>query len=1040
MKLQTIRIQIFVLILLTALLTAINFPAWGQSECGTPSEQDIQPPDCLSFIGNLPMDGCDDFNQYAPHVPEQTPIKTIRLVAHSFQRDVPPARNFEDNPTDIGHIQTMVNTMNTLWNNMPATTPPQANPISDSRIRFVLHPQVFFWTDSDAWCEGTPQSGNPEYGCDMYDMYVANSALLTEDLKQNSIHIFFTGTRLCPDENAFINGAWASGIPAIGEKFVVIRGAYHFGVEDNNLGVYSTPNPAWFPWKLTHEVGHVLGLIHQPGTYMGGGLNQTDVGFTVTQLARMHYFLENPNHCGLNGTCTDIANTVQTDYCNLNTAETITIQNGQPVVWDVDKKLNTDVVVATGGELIIRCTIGMASGANIWVRRGARLIVDGGTITHNRTVWGGCANPGNPQQAKWSGIRVFGNPGVPHNDHMDEVTYVQSSTDPGIVLLLGATLEYARNAISSNNSGGFGGFVFATGCTFLNNNRTVEFAPYTPTNLSQFLDCEFRNEDGFGWAGITNWGTRGMLVDDCLFRGFTNVGILGYDAGMTIINSTFDQNFHGVRSIATTTLAGNFNVGTLNENDGNTFTSNRVGAYGIPTNRFFVRYNSFLDNQFGVAVNGESQFEIEHNTFGSDIDDNYVGIDLEQTGNVFNRSRCNQYLNDLGIGIDASGNNDPFEFENEDFHTIFDVNVSQIQNGTGGGDAGQIGNQGGLGDAQWNLFSDFPENSFHINTIGSTVFFDYFFPVPLPDPRMEPNCDINGGTGCPAGQPNNYERHGTSGGDWICGNPPGFSPCATKPCYEAILDTIAYLESEIANGNNGEAMLQLLREWKLQKMHVFHELVNNWLEEGELEEIDTLLLEENTNQAKRYRIGLKILQQDYTGAQTLVNSFPTDTDDNQNFKTVQQINLERLTTGETFALSTTQENTLLEIAGEKTQASAYAKSLLMVLTDTIFNPDIPEELQERSRENNPPSQNMVALTVQPNPASGFVTIGIPVFDDNGASRLKITDEMGRIIRDIPVSAGESIGLETNDWKAGIYFVTLLQSDGRLQTTKLILNH
>ena len=106
------------------------------------------------------------------------------------------------------------------------------------------------------------------------------------------------------------------------------------------------------------------------------------LAFTECQLAHIHYHLS--NNCSTIVTKYDINVINMTNYCKKNPDEMIRIKAHEKVIWDYNKSLNTDVLVESGGELIISCRVGMATDALIKVQRGARLqVIDGGTVTHN---------------------------------------------------------------------------------------------------------------------------------------------------------------------------------------------------------------------------------------------------------------------------------------------------------------------------------------------------------------------------------------------------------------------------------------------------------------------------------------------------------------------------------------------------------------------------------------------------------------------------------------------------------------------------------
>ncbi len=73
--------------------------------------------------GTLPVTGCNNYRNYAPFRPNETPIKTLRLVFHVFQKDDGTV-NFQNTPVDIARIDQVVNRVNFLYQNNLAPDQP----------------------------------------------------------------------------------------------------------------------------------------------------------------------------------------------------------------------------------------------------------------------------------------------------------------------------------------------------------------------------------------------------------------------------------------------------------------------------------------------------------------------------------------------------------------------------------------------------------------------------------------------------------------------------------------------------------------------------------------------------------------------------------------------------------------------------------------------------------------------------------------------------------------------------------------------------
>lgn len=951
-------------------------------------------------------------------VPSYTPIKNIRVVMHVVQQD-DGSRNFQNTPAHLSIInQLMVQTNSyfqtlTFLTNTSATCPSPF--IADSRIRFVPTGQVYFHQDSDFWCAGTPAAS----ACGLYDLYVKNNPNIPDDLRYNTFHMFLLG---CKAPNNFQNSGYASGIPAIDEKYIVINSLYYHLFESPTPITSETAIGEWAK-NVAHEFGHTLGLYHSFGSdyccdtpQTSGSNNMMDYwpnasrALSQQQLSRMHFILE--GNCLPNGRCSDIHRTISTDYCNKDDAYDIVIPPGPPVIWNVSKKLTTDIVVPTGAELIIRCKIGLPEGATIKVERGARLFIDGGTITHNRTFRDACSS------GRWGGIRLAGNPGVMHQPGMANEANPIVPNGPGIVIIKEGTLEYAANAISTavpEGASHWGGFVHAENAQFINNGRSAEFMAYPHLSYCAFINCSFINENGTAKMGVTDWACNNILFDGCTFDGLTDFGLRVYDAGVTVVRSSFKGMPHAIESVATAPLALGLQIGSPDVSYKNIFTNNRVGIFATNSNSTFIEGNDFFDNETSVAGNGESALWIRKNNFeASSID-----IDLVQTGIGMKDISCNYY--DSFIGIDITGSNEGVRINGEDFSNTYDIFISNE-----GSNPGNVGfAQGQIGNARWNYFSPLsgspstglPRN---INTTGATVGFTYYHPAPTINQRLKPRCGLNEGCAIP----NNYFNQETFGGD-DCDDTiqPPDDDCKDKPCFLALGNAIASLEGIVAPTQEQQVALQQLQ---LARAQALLYLVNEAASTANWAEADALLNAENTQLARRWKYGLHLRQGNLAAAQNELNGYPQLSSDDTYFVAVQSINLSRLSQPGQYALSTADDQTLHLIADSRQPSASYAKGLLSMLKGELFFPELPDVSEARpGGEGFEPAQEVAtALQIYPNPAGEVVTIRAPRAEDGQAQEVVIFDALGRQVYIVEISGEHPISLNAASLGSGVFFAVL----------------
>ncbi len=287
--------------------------------------------------------------------------------------------------------------------------------------------------------------------------------------------------------------------------------------------------------------------------------------------------------------------------------------------WAVPHYMDTDLIIPTGKTLTISSTLYMASGTQIKVRRGAKLIVDGGKIT-SRAL---CI-----PSMMWQGIFVEGDPAKPQ-------TAIYQGT---VILKNNAIIEDARNAVSTSKlapDGGtlwthMGGIVQATNSTFRNNLRAVEFLTYHNTfvnpnsetpNLSYFKDCIFE--------------TTALLKDYQLSPSFfaTLLGVYGVKfTRNTFINripAQFDalQKGGGIFALDADFTIDGFCASPLpnggcNSWDGNVFKNLNNGIHLTSTqlNPQYSRVqgNAFINCKQAIIVEGVDYDAIKENTIKVD--------------------------------------------------------------------------------------------------------------------------------------------------------------------------------------------------------------------------------------------------------------------------------------------------------------------------------------------------------------------------------------------------------------------------------------
>ena len=365
--------------------------------------------------------------------------------------------------------------------------------------------------------------------------------------------------------------------------------------------------------------------------------------------------------------------------------------NGEDVLVNVintntDINTNTfargEVTIKSGNTLTLTSTLSMAPDAKIIVEPGAKLIVNGGTITN------AC-----PDEF-WAAIFVVGDRNQP-----------QTQQYQGYVELNNATIENARNAISTWYPGNWnttGGIIKATNTTFKNNLRSVEYLSYNNSNPNQglFTNCTFSwDENLFAHdksqlTHVTMYDVLGVKFIKCYFskddeyeEGNTILthGILSEEAGfevngrfevqdmnLVLKKSMFNNLDYGMRASNGNGKIFNVSNSIFNYNSCGVFSSS-VNDFKVTNSTFNIRpnFDPFVNPNadyiktisVGVSSDNSTGYTIINNEFNgisfpnqSFPPANTVGVDISNSGELSNIINNNSFDNLYG-GTQALGTN-----------------------------------------------------------------------------------------------------------------------------------------------------------------------------------------------------------------------------------------------------------------------------------------------------------------------------------------------------------------------------------------------
>ena len=236
-----------------------------------------------------------------------------------------------------------------------------------------------------------------------------------------------------------------------------------------------------------------------------------------------------------------------------------------------------------------------------------------------------------------------------------------------------------------------------------------------------------------------------------------------------------------------------------------------------------------------------------------------------------------------------------------------------------------------------------------------------------------------------------------------------------------------------------------------KKENLLRQLLNKFTDQKDYVQLDDLLNTENSTFALRTLVASKAARGDYSTAQSILDNLPTDTPDEQDYQTIQQINLQLsiATQNQTpFSLSTEQNEALQNIALAYGTQAPYAQTLLGILTGQTFDWQLPDLTENEKTTRIPYPQVPLAdlkalntLVVQPNPAQQSAQITLPPFAVEQNAQLQVFDVTGKLVQSISLNNSSTLTtLDVKDLANGLYIVSLSADGVRLAQAKMVVQH
>lgn len=613
---------------------------------------------------------CGDFMNYIPD--SHTQMKFLKVNVHFMQtEDVFNPMNFASNWDGVNAGSAMngdafanlvINTANQrLSANHEQTMPPGNNtPVIDRKYRYVLK-GVYYHASNTYWNNTSPTILRNQFGVNVGEEL--NIFFVSHPINGGGISggkSFYSGDRACTVIGAWnawqlgdTDCYWLAAYEVMHETghSLSLRHPHRFdsGPCDNNWDDFCTDTPTRGYVIQNFGIDPCCGSTVITPQCCNNMMNYSaDDPITPQQLARVHYTLTH-----------DMIEYLDKDtYCYNDPAQIETIGSTENLIWNNIRILRGDLILESGAKLTIRCTVFMPEKAKIIVKPGARLTIDGGTITHR------CG-------ALWEGIEVWGNANLP-----------QTLANQGYVLMINnATIEYARTAIRTIKNTGpthystldwskTGGIVRCSNSYFINNLKGVEFMSYHNknslnqqiNNTSYFFNCVFETNSIANFGGLSS--TTGISMWDV-----NGIRFYGCTMDYLVPVESVSERGNGIVSAKST-----FRVQDLGTDRCVFQNLNRAIDASGPMKGFYpyIDHAQFINNRGGVLLTGFGLSQITRNDF------NFVEID--EPGDVATYGvylqECQGYkveenhfdgsdgIMTFGIAVNNSGNHETEIYKN----------------------------------------------------------------------------------------------------------------------------------------------------------------------------------------------------------------------------------------------------------------------------------------------------------------------------------------------------------------------------------------
>ena len=697
----------------------------------------------------------------------------------------------------------------------------------------------------------------------------------------------------------------------------------------------------------------------------------------------------------------------------------VIINNGENITWqDEDKIIVKDIIVQTGGKLTIKNKVFLSPNSHIIVEKGAKLVLDGGTLTS-------CD--------EWQGIIVKGNSTAEQPDPNG----MPGPNQAGIVITKNnSIIENAHIGISTNYYGqwtdeDWGGLVQCTNTDFIGCWKAVEFMSYELENQSFLKNCRIGGGDNYTKEGVTIWNCNGILFDNCYMHNLDK-GILCIDADYRVWHeNTFEDCEYGIISSASSNGVANIDV-----RDNNHFNNNEWGIVisGNTAGNSGDIYGNYFEGCWKpVEVDGDELYKIKNNNFTESGYDVLVHSSNDHPSFIM----CNDMVYQ-GVGIVFSKKNENSYFKSNDF-----VGSSAYFNGSDvlGLNANIASDIGTDYSSAKNLFSGVTNE---IDWDDSNDEFNYHILKNNPPPRTIPHSELD---------KHNYEVKDDVDNDDDDDCNTVDPPTVTKLDVKIAINDYCYWLEQYRKHPKNPYYRWMFRKAKVKLMTKYYYWLNQDGEEHSWKEVEDILKRLCDDRWKITLYGHYMKYRLFSKADSLLNVLedpnkreaqivPEDLSDEsrESFVRVQRINLKYQTSHGAYQLTSDELATLQEEAKKPIPESAYAKGLYLLTTGIYIPREWPDRISGNLQYREKKTKTSKEIwSIYPNPADSELRIAYNGKEDIEGNVI-IYDLYGSKVmeKSVSITQGSDVFLNVSSLKSGVYILTVKDAENKIVKTQKLM--